>query len=99
MESIAQMDIFFFVTTLVVVLVGTLAAVFLVYAIRFIRDARIVMEIIREEAAEVIDDIDEFRRDVRHKASRLSGVLGAITTARFIKRVLRPGKKDEEEDY
>jgi hypothetical protein len=90
MESVAQMNIFFFVTTLVVVVVGVLAAVFLVYAIRFVRDAYIIAEIIREEAVDIIDDIDVFRRGVKDKAERLSGLLGVITTARFIKRVLAP---------
>jgi hypothetical protein len=90
MESVAQMNIFFFVTTLVVVVVGVLAAVFLVYAIRFVRDAHIIAEIIREEAVDIIDDIDVFRRGVKDKAERLSGLLGVITTARFIKRVLAP---------
>lgn len=96
MESVAQMDIFFFVTTLIVVVIGVLMTVLLVYAIRFVRDVKIIMDIIREEASEVIDDIDDFRRDVRHKAKRLSGLLGAVTTAWFIKRVLRPRRRDED---
>lgn len=95
MESVVQMDIFFFVTTLVVVVVGVLAAIFLVYAIKFIRDAYIITEIIRDEALEVMDDIEAFRREVKHKTERLSGLLGAITTARFIKRVLRPPREDD----
>ena len=90
------MNIFFFVTTLVVVVVGVLLTIFLVYAIRFVRDVKIIMDIIRDEAGEVIDDIDDFRRDVRHKAKRLSGLLGAVTTARFIKRVLRPERGDDD---
>jgi hypothetical protein len=96
MESVAQMNIFFFVTTLVVVVVGVLLTIFLVYAIRFVRDVKIIMDIIRDEAGEVIDDIDDFRRDVRHKAKRLSGLLGAVTTARFIKQVLRPERGDDD---
>ncbi len=94
MESIVQMDIFFFVTTLVMVLVGVLMAILLVYAIRLVRDVHIIAEIIRDEAIDVIDDIDEFRKDVRHKAKRLSGLLGVVTTARFIRQVLKPEKED-----
>ncbi|MEX2369024.1 MAG: hypothetical protein WD552_01360 [Candidatus Paceibacterota bacterium] len=96
MESVAQMDIFFFVTTLVVIVSGVLLTVFLVYAIKFIRDVKIIMDIVREEAAEVIDDIDDFRRDVSHKAKRLSGLLGVVTTARFIKRVLRSDRSKDD---
>ncbi|MEX2514947.1 MAG: hypothetical protein WD335_02335 [Candidatus Paceibacterota bacterium] len=97
MESILQADIFFFVTTVVMIVVGILLAVFLVYAIKLIRDIYIIMEIVREEAVDVIDDIDAFRRNVRHKAARLSGLLGAVTTARFIRRILKPQKDEQDE--
>lgn len=97
MESIVQADIFFFVTTIVMIVIGVLATVFLVYAIKLIRDIYIIMEIVREEAVDVIDDIEAFRRDVKHKAERLSGLLGVVTTARFIRRVLRPDNHEKKD--
>lgn len=97
MESIAKMDIFFLVTTVVVALVGLLAIILMVYAIKFIRDARQISQLLREETIEVIDDIEEFRRDVKHKASRLSSLLKVITTARFIKRVLKPKQREDND--
>lgn len=97
MESIAKMDIFFLVTTVVVALVGLLAIILMVYAIKFIRDARQISRLLREETIEVIDDIEEFRRDVKHKASRLSSLLKVITTARFIKKVLKPKQKEDND--
>lgn len=85
----AQMDIFFLVTTIVVAAVGILGVVFLIYAIKFIRDARFIARVVRDEMTEVIDDIEEFRRDIRSKAERFSGLLGVLTTARFIRRLFK----------
>lgn len=89
MESIVQADIFFFITTIVTVVLGVLATVLLVYLIKLVRDVYIIAEAVREETVTVIDDIEDFRKNVHSKAKRLSGILGVITTARFIRRVLR----------
>jgi hypothetical protein len=97
MESFVQADIFFFVTTIMVAVISILLVVLLLYVIKLIRDIYIIMEIVREEAVELIDDIDEFRHSVKHKAERLSGLLGLITTAKFIHRVLKPKAEDSEE--
>lgn len=85
----AQMNIFFMVTTVVVVAVGVLAIVALVYAIKFIRDARLIARAIRDEMTEIIDDIDDLRKDVKGKADKFSGLLGALTAAGFIRKYLK----------
>lgn len=85
----AQMNIFFLVTTLVVVAVGVLAIVFLVYAISFLRDVRMITQAIRDELTEIVDDIDEFRKDLKGKADKFSGLLGIITSVSFIRKFLR----------
>jgi signal transduction histidine kinase len=87
--SFAQMNIFFLVTTVVVVAVGVLAIVALVYAIKFIRDARLIARAIRDEMTEIIDDIDDLRKDVKGKADKFSGLLGALTAAGFIRKYLK----------
>lgn len=98
MESLVQADIFFFITSIVMIVIGVLATVLLVYMIKLIRDIYIIAEAVREEAVTVIDDIEEFRKDVHSKAKRLSGILGVITTARFIRRVLRPEDDKMKDD-
>ncbi len=85
----AQMNVFFMVTTAVVAVVGILAVVMMIYIIKFVRDARVIMRSIRDEAAEIVDDIDEFRHEIKDRAGKVSGILGAITTARFIRRVFK----------
>lgn len=90
MESaVAQMNVFFMVTTAVVVVVGILAVVMMVYIIKFVRDARIIIRAIRDEAAEIVDDVEDFRHNIKDKAGKVSGILGAITTARFIRRIFK----------
>lgn len=87
--SFAQMDIFFLVTTIVVAAVGVLAIILMVYAIKFIRDARLIARAIRDEMTEVIDDIDEFRQEVKGKADKFSGLLSALTAASFVRKFLK----------
>ena len=89
MEDLAQADIFFFVTTIAVVVITVLLVVLLVYAIKFVRDARVIAKMVLDEAHEIMDDVDEFRKNVKHKAGRISGLLGVVTTARFIRRIFK----------
>lgn len=90
METLIQANIFFFITSIVMIVVGVLATVLLVYMIKLVRDIYIITEAVRDEMVAVIDDIETFRKDVHDKAQRLSGILGVITTARFIRRIFRP---------
>lgn len=98
METIAQADIFFFVTTIAVVVVGLFALVALYYLITFLRDAHEIMHIIRSEASEIIDDIEQFRKNIEGKATRINKILGIFTTAQFLRKFLKRGSHDDEED-
>lgn len=92
--SFAQMDIFFLVTTIVVAAIGVLAVVLLLYAIKFIRDARLIAQVIRDEMTEIVDDIEEFRREVKGKADKFSGLLGALTAAGFIRKFIKDNNNE-----
>lgn len=88
-ESLAQMDIFFLVTTIAVVIVSLLLVVFLAYAIKVLRDARMITRAIRDELTEITEDIDSFRNNVKDKAERFSGVLGVVTALSMIRKFLK----------
>jgi len=87
--AISQMNIFFLVTTVVVVLVGVLSVILLVYAIKFIRDARLIAQVLRDELTEIIDDIEQFREKMEGKADTFSNLLGAMTAAGFVRKFLQ----------
>jgi len=94
--AVSQMNIFFLVTTIIVALVGVLAVVALVYAIKFIRDARLIAKALRDELTDVIDDVEQFREKMEGKASTFSNLLGALTAAGFVRRFLQ-SKEDNHE--
>lgn len=68
MTEFMKADIFFFVTTIAVALVSVLLVVGLVYVIRILNTTKKIIEMVKEESHEVIDDIKEFR--VKMKAQQ-----------------------------
>lgn len=71
MESVLKMDIFFFVTTVVVAVVGTLIAIFIYYLIGVMRNIRDISETIKKEAEETVRDFRAVRKDVKEGAERI----------------------------
>lgn len=71
MESVLKMDIFFFVTTLVVAVVGTLVAILIYYLIGVMRNVRDISDTVKKEAEETIRDFRSVRKDVKESAERL----------------------------
>lgn len=100
MDSLIQADIFFFVTTIAVVVVGIAALIALVYLILFLRDVHEFFHIVRKEAAVIIDDIEAFRENIEGKANKISKLLGVLTTARAIQKLFRftHGSKDDNDE-
>lgn len=71
-------DIFFFVTTIIVVLVGLGLLVFLVYAIRIISDVKFVSRKIKEESVEFLQDAKEMREHLKQKGGSLLGIFSLL---------------------
>ena len=78
MEIIMKADIFFFVTTIIVVLVGLGLLVFLVYAIRIISDVKFVSRKIKEESVEFLQDAKEMREHLKQKGGSLLGIFSLL---------------------
>lgn len=78
MENIMKADIFFFVTTIIVVLVGLGLLVFLVYAIRIISDVKFVSRKIKEESVEFLQDAKEMREHLKQKGGSLLGIFSLL---------------------
>lgn len=65
METLLKADIFFFITSIVVVLVGILFSVVLVLLIRILNDIRDIAALAKKEAEALQADFAEVRHDVR----------------------------------
>jgi F0F1-type ATP synthase membrane subunit a len=67
MESLIHADIFFFVTTiLVVVLTGALIVVS-VYVVRILRDMKDISQKVKNESEKIVGDIDNLRDKIKEE--------------------------------
>ncbi len=77
--SFFKMDIFFIVTTFVVLLIGLFLSVLLYYAVRILRSIEKVVSSVKTEAEEVVKDFREVRKDIK---AGVREVREGITTAK-----------------
>ena len=78
MTSLVHADIFFFVTTIAVVVVGILCVIVLIYIIRILHRAHEIAAEIRSEAALLREDIREMRAMVRGEVSGWKKMAGMV---------------------
>lgn len=73
-ESFIQADIFFFITTIAIVLVTIGLIVAIVYVIKILRTVSEVTDKVKEESEEVIADIKTLRTNIKSEGFRLAAV-------------------------
>ena len=83
-EQIAQSNIFFFVTTVSVVILSVLLAIVLIQIIRILRTVKEVSDTVKEEGKNIVSDISFLRNSFKEKSksfsslATLAGVMGII---------------------
>jgi hypothetical protein len=90
MEDILHADIFFIVTTSVIVLISAVVVALLIYVLKIVRDAYHVAHRVREEADEIIDEVDDLREGVLK-----GGIIFNAALRRFMKSTHKRRKKDK----
>ncbi|PJE64347.1 MAG: hypothetical protein COU90_02755 [Candidatus Ryanbacteria bacterium CG10_big_fil_rev_8_21_14_0_10_43_42] len=86
MESIVKADIFFFVTTIALVLFSVAFLILLYYIIRIIRNAAYISRLIVSETEQIKSDVSEARAYVREEAVKMGYFIG------FIKALMKEPK-------
>jgi Na+-driven multidrug efflux pump len=86
-SSFLKMDIFFLVTTVVVVLLGTLLAVLLYQLIRVLQDVREITDTVKHEAHAVVHDFHEVREDVKEGIATAKHYTKAIAGASIVRGI------------
>jgi hypothetical protein len=89
MNTLIHADIFFFVTTIVVVIVGLLLAIALIYFIKILYSVKRVAEEIRDETILFRQDVHELRDSIKREGFKLKNMFSFFT--RFI-----PKNKDKK---
>ena len=75
MDTLIHADIFFFVTTIVVIVVGILFAIALIYLVMILKRVKNITEAVREETILFREDIHELRGSVKREGFKLKSML------------------------
>ena len=85
MDALVQSDIFFFTSSISVVLITVALIIAVVYAIRVLRDISYISRKAKEESDELAKDIAELRKTVKEEGKRgrallrfLSGLISGL---------------------
>lgn len=87
-ESLIHADIFFFISTIALVLISIGIIIALVYSIKILRNIREVTEKIKYESGEIVADLKELRLSLRHEGVKWKHVIDLVRTF-----FMRKGKK------
>lgn len=93
MEAIAKSEVFFFITTICIVLVTLIIVVAGVYLVKIVSDIKVISKRIKEETAEVMDDLKSARESLKDRGRSLGSILAAIFALRGRKK---RGKKESD---
>lgn len=74
MSEFMKADIFFFVTTVAVIVLTVVVAVFMVYLIGVMRNVRDISELVKTQGKNISDDISKLRDTIKHEGLRLKHV-------------------------
>jgi len=72
MDSIVKSEIFFFITSIAVIVLSVGAAVVLVYAIRVLRDVDHVAKLVRDESDLIAKDVSQLRESAEKEGVKIS---------------------------
>lgn len=73
MQTLIHADIFFFITTIAVILVTLFIAIILFYAVKVARKVDSIAETIDKESKNVAQDIETLRTRVKEEGMKVSG--------------------------
>lgn len=82
MDTLLKADIFFFITSIVVILAGVGLVIVLFYIIRILQNVKDISETIKEESAAVAADISHLRSEIK-AGKPIAGLFS------FFKRIFR----------
>ncbi len=91
MDTLIQADIFFFVTTVVTIVIGVLIAVGLTYLVFVLRDLKHISHTVRTGADILADDISGLSQDIRRNGVKVKSLVDF--TKKVYKRTTKAKKK------
>lgn len=71
MDELLHANIFFFITSIAVIVVTVFLVVLLHHLIQIARDAREITNMVKEESTEIAEDLEELRDTIKKEGFRL----------------------------
>ena len=87
MNSFIQADIFFFITSIAVVLISILLIVIFYYAIKILRDIKHISYLAREESDIISEELSNLRVNIKREGAKIKHL------ANFFTKVHKKSKK------
>jgi predicted membrane protein len=94
MSTLIHADIFFFITTIAVILITLAMVVALIYVIFILRNIFRLSKTVEDETHRIISDVEELRSDVKKKGANAASRWRA--GKRFFKNIFLLGSKREK---
>ncbi len=95
METLIHADIFFFISSIALVLVSIGLIIALVYVIKILRNVSDVSDKVKEESGEIIDDLKSLRGSIKQEGFKMRQMSSFFT--RLIGRRTKPVRTKKEE--
>lgn len=92
-QQIAQSNIFFFVTTIAIIIISLLITIALIQLIRILRTVKEVSDTFKVEGKNIIQDISGLRSSLKEKGQTISSLITLASVAAFIKKKTTKKKK------
>ncbi len=107
MEGILKADIFFFVTTILTILISLVIICILIYVLLIVKNIKTLSDKVKTEGGKIVDDVEKVRQNVKEKAATCSHIaevatdIGAAVSAfkkHHDRKPRSPRKKSEKPD-
>ena len=96
MNSLLKSDVFFFITSIAVVIIAILLAVLIVYLIKVSRDIKYISQRAKTEADNIIDDVSKLRTNLKEQGGKIKDLAGFFS--RFYKPKKTKSRKETEHE-
>ncbi len=93
-NTLLKADIFFFVTTIAVVILTIILSIIMAYMISILRYIRHISEIAKDQAEELSDDIDDLRTEIKTKGASLATIFDLM--GHFTRKRVAPKRKNSK---
>jgi hypothetical protein len=96
MDQLVKADIFFFITTLAVVVASIVLTIAFVFVIQILRDVRYIIKRVRKETDEILADVSDVRIFVKKEVKQaldikemVSGIMGMFAKKKRSQKTIK----------